>query len=360
MKNKKYYLMGFLLLLLSIFYAYGAGVFQINADSIHFGKKASTDNVVLSVKKDGGTTDITTNYSTGKLTLGTDEIFINGATNSIRVNGGNLQFTNNSGSNYSDFGSVEDGAITRAKLTQGAVANLDVETFSSADTLDINNDVALLDTATGFTLTLPTAVGIEGKEFYIKKISGDSNTGLIEGDGTETIDGALNFGLYGQWEAVKLVSDNSNWQILEFYPTAILTSDSDTFNINTAGFATNEYAAMTNNFISLPPGSWEVTARVRFNNAGGSDISVGSFQFFAANGANNATIPAALSTAFTDPQVNAVFENGGTTIQSIRFQVSSGVISNTATASIFGVPNVTFGTAGSGNLSVTMQAKRVR
>ena len=66
-------------------------------------------------------------------------------------------------------------------------------------------------TANSFTVTLPTAVGIEGKHYVVK----NSGTGSItlDGDGTETIDGSLTQ-VFTQYTAIHVVSDNANWIII--------------------------------------------------------------------------------------------------------------------------------------------------
>jgi len=62
-----------------------------------------------------------------------------------------------------------------------------------------------------FTVTLPKAVSISGKEYIIK----NSGSGVItlDGNGTETIDGALTQTL-NQYDSVKVVSDGANWIII--------------------------------------------------------------------------------------------------------------------------------------------------
>lgn len=66
-------------------------------------------------------------------------------------------------------------------------------------------------TANTFTVTLPTAVGISGREYIIK----NSGSGVItlDGDGTETIDGALTLVL-NQYDSYTVVSNGANWVII--------------------------------------------------------------------------------------------------------------------------------------------------
>ena len=70
----------------------------------------------------------------------------------------------------------------------------------------------LVEYTTGsFTVTLPTAAGIQGHEFQIK----NSGTGSItvDADGTETIDGSLTKTLV-QYDAMKIMSNGINWIIV--------------------------------------------------------------------------------------------------------------------------------------------------
>ena len=65
-----------------------------------------------------------------------------------------------------------------------------------------------------FTVTLPTAVGLDGQEITIKKVDAAAFTVTVEGDGTETIDGALNVALPAQWDFITVRSDNANWHVV--------------------------------------------------------------------------------------------------------------------------------------------------
>ena len=75
-----------------------------------------------------------------------------------------------------------------------------------------NLDCVVNCTANTFTVTLPTAVGIEGQYFVIK----NSGAGVItiEGDGVETIDGVGFKTLAVQYESMTVVSDGANWIVV--------------------------------------------------------------------------------------------------------------------------------------------------
>lgn len=91
-----------------------------------------------------------------------------------------------------------------------------IETITaSSDTLDATNHTVLCDaTSNAITINLPSAVLFEGAIFRIKKIDSSSNYVTIDGDGSETIDGATTLVITTQYNSVTIQSDGSNWNIL--------------------------------------------------------------------------------------------------------------------------------------------------
>lgn len=70
-------------------------------------------------------------------------------------------------------------------------------------------------TTTGaMTATLPTASGITGRVFIVKKIDSSGNAVTLDADGSETIDGAGTYALTAQWNSVTIISNGTNWEIL--------------------------------------------------------------------------------------------------------------------------------------------------
>lgn len=92
-----------------------------------------------------------------------------------------------------------------------------VDAISSTTTLTSAHDIVTCDTSGGaFTVTLPTAVGIEGKEYILKySDSGIINALTVDGDGSETIDGATTTTLNTEGETLRIISDGANWVILD-------------------------------------------------------------------------------------------------------------------------------------------------
>ena len=88
----------------------------------------------------------------------------------------------------------------------------DIATITGATTLGTGNYTVLCNSASAFTVTLPAAASNTGRRYHIKNI----NTGIItvDGDGSETIDGATTATLATQFEAITIMCDGSNWHIL--------------------------------------------------------------------------------------------------------------------------------------------------
>lgn len=90
-------------------------------------------------------------------------------------------------------------------ITTGYVAKTAAYTIGATDSI-INC------TANRFTVTLPTAVGITGRQYIIKN-SGTS-TITVATTSSQTIDGATTYILQVQYMSVTVVSDGANWIII--------------------------------------------------------------------------------------------------------------------------------------------------
>lgn len=99
---------------------------------------------------------------------------------------------------------------------------LNHSTVISSTLLSDGNDAVLVDaTISTVTLTLPPAADVEGKVLTIKKTDGSVNIVTVDGDGTETLDGALTYVLQLQYDTVTIISDGANWHIMSFIETGI-------------------------------------------------------------------------------------------------------------------------------------------
>jgi len=179
---------------------------------------------------DGSTTGFTLSVDPG--TENNTWIFVDGVyqeKQAYSVSGTTLTFTSAppTGSNNIEVmigttltvGTPSDGAVTRAKLATGAVADLNVSTKTTTYTATASDNLLLCDASGGaFTVTLPTAVGITGKAITIKKTDDSTNLVTIDGDGSETIEKEASLYLKGEGQQFKVISDGTNWVLDGFVP----------------------------------------------------------------------------------------------------------------------------------------------
>lgn len=107
------------------------------------------------------------------------------------------------------------GTVYTGPSSTGVTDRLAIVTKTGAYTATDADLVILCDASSGaFTITLPTAVGRAGKVFHIKKIDSSANGVTVDGNGSQTIDGATTQVIATQYNSIKITSDASNWHIL--------------------------------------------------------------------------------------------------------------------------------------------------
>jgi hypothetical protein len=119
------------------------------------------------------------------------------------------------GINWTDF-YVPDSSINWAIQVPLYETNIYALSIKTGNYTLTDTDSVVLASATlnSITIMLPTAVGRAGKEFTIKKIDTTNNSVVINGDGSEKIDGELIQIILDQYTSITVVSDGSNWYIL--------------------------------------------------------------------------------------------------------------------------------------------------
>lgn len=89
---------------------------------------------------------------------------------------------------------------------------LSVRAVTTATTLTENDDVLTVATAGGaVTVTLPLVAGTRGKLYYVKKTDASANNLTLDGNGSETIDGAATVAWNTQWLTKVVVSTGAEW-----------------------------------------------------------------------------------------------------------------------------------------------------
>ena len=90
-----------------------------------------------------------------------------------------------------------------------------VVTKTAAYTLTALDDIVLGNATTAaFTVTLPTAVGITGRQYVVKRINAGANSVTVGTTGGQTIDGAATKVLNAQYLSARIVSDGANWLLV--------------------------------------------------------------------------------------------------------------------------------------------------
>ena len=105
------------------------------------------------------------------------------------------------------------GSATASKIAQFSGSYLNRSSVSSNTVLTNNNDVVLVSAASGvIAITLPSPS--DGKLIYVKKTDSTVNAVNIIPSGVDTIDGNPRYSLLGQYDAVQMISDGTNWFII--------------------------------------------------------------------------------------------------------------------------------------------------
>lgn len=126
-----------------------------------------------------------------------------------------VQFNDNGA--FGGFTVSGDGTLNTSTgvLTVSKIGSIPVSSNYVAKTTTYTvsaSDFVVNCTSGTFTVTLPTAVGVAGKQYCVK----NSGTGVITIATTsaQTIDGAATFILAVQYEAIWVISNGANWVVI--------------------------------------------------------------------------------------------------------------------------------------------------
>lgn len=140
------------------------------------------------------------------------------------LNLGWLTLTKIKNNAYEQFDNTNDAdeAVTTAELTdvddsneENIVTGVITVTATSYSALSTDHNILVDDDTAGGTVTinLPLASGNAGLQYNIKKLGSTSNV-VVDGNGSETIDGGTTEILTAQYESITIVCDGFNWWIV--------------------------------------------------------------------------------------------------------------------------------------------------
>jgi hypothetical protein len=122
----------------------------------------------------------------------------------LRVNGTTRQ--------YADFNTAQ--TLSSKTLTTPTIngVTFGVTSQTSAYTATASVTVILCSATTAaFTVTLPTAASVAGRQYTIKKTDSSANAVTVGTTSSQTIDGSTTYSLPSQYNFVTVVSDGANW-----------------------------------------------------------------------------------------------------------------------------------------------------
>lgn len=168
-----------------------AGIFVVNGNRVNF---SGSPNVGAAYYNASGLfVDITSNNVA--------------APNSRLVVMGNTYIGSNTAAPTNGLGVVGETILTGVRKA--------VTARTAAYTATATDHTIRCDATSGaFDITLPTAVGITGRIYVVKKTDASANAITVVTTSSQTIDGATNYSLPTQNKFVMLQSDGANWIII--------------------------------------------------------------------------------------------------------------------------------------------------
>lgn len=162
----------------------------------------------LSIYVDGYQNASITNYNSANLSFGTNNI----TKFTINTSGA---WGIGSSPNYGTSGQVLTSQGSGSAPVWSTLITTPIVTKTSNYTATANDETILVNAASGVaTITLPTAVGVAGKVYTVKKIDSSTNAVTVATTSSQTIDGLTTYSLTNQYGGVNVQSDGSNWYII--------------------------------------------------------------------------------------------------------------------------------------------------
>jgi hypothetical protein len=193
-----------------------AGTATLNGN-VNLGNASGDDLTITASLASTISIKTTNSYDIGSATLGLRSIYFgsSGGAFSTRVIGGAAA------SSYTLTLPTTGGTIGQFPVTNGSgtlTFRYPEKTTAKTTTYTGTGDESTIvcdASGAAFTVTLPAAASFTGKHYYIIKTDTSLNAVTIDGNASETINGATTTTINTQYECIKIVCDGSNWHILE-------------------------------------------------------------------------------------------------------------------------------------------------
>ena len=226
-----------------------AGVLQGASPLVFEGATVNTSDLTFAITDPSASRTITFPDATGTVLLSsvdTAEIS-DSAVTSVKIFDGTISTVD-----------IANSAITSAKIGSGAVTTDKIDnslsTKTGTYTLTDSDDTILAAVSSDTTLTLPTAIGKDGKRFTIMRTSGGSPFAIKTEVAGQTIDGvdasSAGISISTNGYAITLISDGTGW---------LTVSEIGTDKIKTDAVSNTELANMTRGTVKVGGTSDEPT-----------------------------------------------------------------------------------------------------
>lgn len=159
------------------------------------------------------------------------------------------------------FLKANSGATEGVSWASPSGSALALSSKTGAYTVTTSDDI-IVATSGSWTLTLYAASGNSGKVLRVKNAG--SGVITIDGNASETIDGATTFVMSQQYESIELACDGSNWHVMN--TKSFGTTVESVFTLAAWPITVNQYGDLTS--ISIPAGTWAVSANAYTDNNG--------------------------------------------------------------------------------------------
>ncbi len=110
--------------------------------------------------------------------------------------------------------------FTGTNTFESSVAFSIVSTSSDLMLTDTHHTVLVDASGGSITITLPSASGINGRVYIVKKIDSSSNAVVVQAQTGQTIDGMSSVSLTNRFATIAVQAYGGNWYIIGYYGNA--------------------------------------------------------------------------------------------------------------------------------------------